>query len=223
MTRSFNRLINRWTIESCDLILFVIDAVEGITSVDELLARHLVSILKECHEKNKGPLSSQQQKTGEGERRGLDYKYQHLSPPPIILVLNKSEGIHAASQCLADAYDLQLGHPELVSAKTTQPGPQCISISQRAATEAWLEGLARRYGRGVRPSLAHMQITDNVLLPWSLEKKQVADECQEKEEQLSQEEAMMIDAEQRASPAAEKTTTAADVLLLRCSSNAGPC
>ncbi|KAL8450655.1 hypothetical protein Emag_003095 [Eimeria magna] len=168
-----------WAIQSCDLILLVVDAAEGITSVDELLARRLVYLLKEENQSG-GRLEEKTEEEG-----NVNDEHQP-SPPPIILIINKSEGSAAAS-CLADAYELQLGHPELVSAKTTQHGPQSISTHQRAATEAWLEGLARRYGRGVRPSLAHMQVTNDVLLPWSLEKKQIINSQQEESQMIEEE------------------------------------
>lgn len=54
---------------------------------------------------------------------------------------------------------------------------------QAAATEAWLEGLARRYGRGVHPTLAHMQSTGNVTLPWSLGKAPVVSQAGERLEE----------------------------------------
>ena len=42
---------------------------------------------------------------------------------------------------------------------------------QGGARALWLHGLARRYGRGDRPTLAHMQDTPEYLhLPWSLKK-----------------------------------------------------
>lgn len=58
---------------------------------------------------------------------------------------------------------------------------------QAAEIEAWLEGLAGRYGRGVHPALAHMQRTaDYSQLPWSLKKASLEAETNEESGQGDQ-------------------------------------
>lgn len=90
----------------------MVDAKEGITPADELFARRLLKLIDE-----------QQGNEGEAERLREHHRAENGTtrggPPSVILVLNKSEGPGVAD-CMADAYNLQLGHPVLISTKTNQ-------------------------------------------------------------------------------------------------------
>lgn len=62
-----------------------------------------------------------------------------------------------------------------------------ILHEEAAATEAWLEGLSRRYGRGAQPVLAHKQSLGGYLhLPWSLKKSTPGDAAFEAPQQSEQ-------------------------------------
>lgn len=97
-------------VDTSDVILFVVDAKEGITPIDEMFARQL-RILR-----NGKPTTEHRAKCPDEyhEARPLATVKRH---PSVILVLNKTEGIQGA-ECIGDAYELQLGHPVTVSART---------------------------------------------------------------------------------------------------------
>ncbi|OEH76278.1 small GTP-binding [Cyclospora cayetanensis] len=210
-------------LEDADLIMFLVDAKEGVTPTDELFARRLRSLLekRQAAEAEAPKTHKHPDTTLNGCRRW---------PPEIILVLSKAEGTGVAD-CMADVYDLQLGHPVLVSTRTNQgldalhervlsaikeqqERHRCLSAAPEqqdgtaltgyaaspregppggsAAAEAWLEGLARRYGRGEHPALAHNEAPQGFPhLPWSL--KKVTCETKEKTAQEETEEGLFLD------------------------------
>ncbi|CDJ38984.1 small GTP-binding protein, putative [Eimeria tenella] len=160
-------------LEASDVALFIVDAKEGVTSDDEFIAKHLRMLTKNQRAANGRTLNL-------GLHRQEEDSASTIEHSPVILVLNKAEGSRAAN-CIGDAYELHLGHPVAVSTKTNQ------NVKEAAATEAWLEGLSRRYGRGAQPVLAHKQSLGGYLhLPWSLKKSSPDDAEFEAPEQCEQ-------------------------------------
>ncbi|CDJ48749.1 small GTP-binding protein, putative [Eimeria brunetti] len=189
-------------LETSDVILFVVDAKEGITPIDEMFARQLRELIKEQR-------TAEEQTKCRAEHHQVQPSVSSCRSPSVILVLNKTEGIEGV-ECIGDAYELQLGHPVAVSTRTKQGfedlyerikealkeqeqhqrapsiprGQSTENVSHRgvrdifshreAAAEAWLEGLSRRYGRGVQPALVYNQSLEGYSnLPWSLKKAPV--------------------------------------------------
>ncbi|CDJ30775.1 small GTP-binding protein, putative [Eimeria mitis] len=195
-------------LETYDVVLFVVDGKEGITPIDEMLAKQLLVVTKEK------PKTQEHAKCPTEEHMATPSASSSRSPS-IILVLNKTEGIRGA-ECIGEAYELQLGHPVAVSTRTKQGFDELyervkealeereqlqripsvslehqnmrdVSHRNAAATEAWLQGLSRRYGRGVQPALAYNQALGGYLhLPWSLKKAQVDGAPSEEAEQLEE-------------------------------------
>lgn len=99
-------------LEASEVILFIVDAKEGVTSDDEFIARQLKMLTKN-------------QRAADGRTLNLGPHHQEedsaniIEHSPVILVLNKAEGPNAAN-CIGDAYELHLGHPVAVSTKTSQ-------------------------------------------------------------------------------------------------------
>lgn len=90
----------------------MVDAKEGITPADEFLARRLQEVV-ELRPQNVGGI------TEFDKEKPFAPAAKEGRRPSIILVVNKAEGA-AVAECLADVYALELGHPLLVSSRTSQ-------------------------------------------------------------------------------------------------------
>ena len=139
-TSLFNIQVARALAQS-DIILFIVDAREGITPIDEMFARQLRVLMEE-----------QPARGGQAQCHIEHHQREpSVSPsrsPSVILVLNKAEGVKGA-ECIGDAYELQLGHPVAVSTRTKQvrrckafPSKTIVTLSDRCVTQ---QGNERTY------------------------------------------------------------------------------
>lgn len=89
-------------VAEAELVLFVIDAREGVTPLD----LHIAAMLRGGA--GNAPLY-----------RKLLHGKEREGPPPIVLVANKAEGAHFGDY-LNDCYDLDVGDPVVISAKRNE-------------------------------------------------------------------------------------------------------